>query len=81
MLVPGSNHLDTPHSLYVKNNLSFKINSSWKGFDLDVKSLYHSPMRNMYPTRFIDRVVRQFLDKKFSKTINEKIPENGLEIR
>ena len=40
-----------------------------------INSLCHSLMRNMYPTRFIDRVVRQFLDKKLSKTVNEKIPE------
>ena len=38
-------------------------------------------MRNMYPKRFIDRVVRQFLDKKLSKTVNEKIPKNGQETR
>ena len=60
---------------------TFKINSSWKGFDLDVKSLCHRLMRNMYPKRFIDRVVRQFLDKKLSKTVNEMIPENGQETR
>ena len=38
-------------------------------------------MRNMYPKRFIDRAVRQVLDKKLSKTVNEKIPENGQETR
>ena len=38
-------------------------------------------MRNMYPKWFIDRVVRQFLDKKLSKTVNEKIPENDQETR
>ena len=37
----------------------FKINSSWKGFDLDVKSLCQNLMRNMYPKRMIDRVVRK----------------------
>ena len=64
-------------SLYTLLDRTFKINSSWKGFDLDVKSLCHSLMRNM----FIDRVVGQFLDKKLSKTVNEKIPENGQETR
>ena len=38
-------------------------------------------MRNMYPKRFIDRLVARFLDKKPSKTVNEKIPENGQETR
>ena len=39
----------------------FKINSSWKGFDLDVKSLCQNLMRNMYPKRMIDRVGRTHL--------------------
>ena len=63
------------------NTLLDRINSSWKGFDLDVKSLCQNLMRNMYPKRMIDRVVRQFLDKKLSKTVNEKIPETNQEIR
>ena len=47
---------------------TFKINSSWAGFDIDVESLKSSLLRNLYPSRLIDKCVREFLNKKLQKT-------------
>ena len=46
----------------------FKINSSWVGFDIDVESLKSSLLRNLYPSRLIDKCVKDFLNKKLEKT-------------
>ena len=60
---------------------TFKINSSWIGFDLDVKSLCKCLFGNLYPKRFIDRVIKQFLDTKLSKTGVKTVSEECLESR
>ena len=44
----------------------YKINSSWKGFDLDVKKLSSYLLRNLYPKRLIDKYIKRFLDKKLA---------------
>ena len=59
---------------------TFKINSSWISFDVDVKALCDCLIRNLFPSRFIDKCVRQFLNKKILKEGKEVLPE-GLETR
>ena len=55
---------------------TFKITSSWKIFDLDVKALKKCLMRNLYPAPYIDRVIKNFLDKKISKVTEKDSPES-----
>ena len=56
-----------------------KINNTWKGFDCDVKTLGHYLSRNMYPGRFIDRHIKQYLESKMSVKKDSK--EKPSEIR
>ena len=42
----------------------FKINNSWVGFDLDLEGLKDCLLRNNFPEKIIDRITREFLDKK-----------------
>ena len=44
----------------------FQINNTWKRFDCDVKTLGHYLSRNLFPGRFIDRHIKQYLDCKMS---------------
>ena len=61
---------------------TFKINSTWSGFDFDVESLKSSLLRNLYPARFIDKCIRNFLNKIFEKGVQEsQKKENELETR
>ena len=50
----------------------FKINNTWFGFDLDVEGLKYCLLRNNFPERIIDRIVREFLDKKFMSSYVEE---------
>ena len=59
----------------------YKINSSWNGFDLDVKSLKSSLARNLYPTRLIDRCIRIFLNKIFVSGERDDINKKDLQTR
>ena len=59
----------------------YKINSSWNGFDLDVKSLKSSLARNLYPTRLIDRCIRTFLNKIFVSGERDDINKKDLQTR
>ena len=49
---------------------TFKINSSWISFDVDVQALCDCLVRNLFPSRFIDKCVRQFLNNN-KKNLNE----------
>ena len=39
----------------------FKINNTWKGFDLDIKRKTSTLCRNMFPLKLIERVVGKYL--------------------
>ena len=47
---------------------TYKINSSWVGFDIDIKNLSKCLLRNLFPKRIIERAIKQFLDKKLDVT-------------
>ena len=55
----------------------FKINNTWKGFDLDIKRMTSTLCRNMFPLKLIERVVGKYLlrklDKQFVREQNSKI--------
>ena len=56
---------------------TYKINSSWGGFDIDVKSLSKSLLRNLYPKRFIDKCIKTFLNKKLENKKQTNINNNN----
>ena len=43
---------------------TFKICSNWLNFDVEVKKLSKTLVRNMYPKKLIDKCLRMYLDKK-----------------
>ena len=49
---------------------TFRINSSWYSFDVDLKSLYNTLGRNLYTTWLISKIVRNYLNKQFVETEN-----------
>ena len=58
------------------NNLlqrSFTICNSYLKIDSEFQSIKTTLMRNEYPSRFIDRCIRQFLNKKFSQHFKTQI--------
>ena len=59
---------------------TYKINSSWVGFDLDIKKLSNYLSRNLFPRKNIDRAVKQFLNKKLDISKQNKECENKNEI-
>ena len=50
----------------------YKINSSWVGFDLDIKTLSKNLLRNMFPYRLIEKSIKRFLDKKLNSNQNSE---------
>ena len=42
----------------------YKINNTWKGFDIDLKRLFSTLGKNQFPSHIIDKVVRSYLDNK-----------------
>ena len=51
---------------------TFKINSSWKTFHLDLKRIKENLQRNFFPINFIDSRVKCYLDHKIGDTKNKK---------
>ena len=43
---------------------TYKINSSLTGFDLDVQNLCKCLLRNLYPKRLFDKILKRFLEQK-----------------
>ena len=56
----------------------YKINSSWKGIDLDIKKLVKYLLRNLYPKRLIDIHIKRFIDKKSAADENTKKDEKEI---
>ena len=42
----------------------------WKGFDCDLKKLCHYLSRNLFPERFIERLIKKYLNKKWAENNN-----------
>ena len=72
-------HPITKLNLFEPLDRIFKINNTWKGFDCDVKTLGHYLSRKLFPGRFIDRHIKQYLDSKMSVKKDSK--EKPSEIR
>ena len=60
---------------------TYKINSNWKCFDVDVKNLSKCLLRNLYPKRLIDKVIKTFLDKKIGKDSEIEGQKPDIDIR
>ena len=60
---------------------TFKINSDLKGFKFDVKKLSDFLLRNLFPKRLIDKMVKKFLDKKDQIDQPNTLIENEKDIR
>ena len=66
--------------VYKRTDRIYKINSSWKGFHEDIKSLSKNLLRNLYPKRLIDKIIKMYLDKNIIKNV-PTLPEVDSEIR
>ena len=51
---------------------TYKINSSWVGFDLDIKKLTTYLLRNLFPKKVIERALKQYLDQKLDSNKQKK---------
>ncbi|XP_071811646.1 uncharacterized protein [Apostichopus japonicus] len=55
----------------------YKVNNSWKGFDLDLKGLISTLGKNQFPSHLIDKVVKSYLQNKVSpKNIIDPVSHN-----
>ena len=41
---------------------TYKINNTWQGFHKDIENLIITLKRNMFPSKIIDRVIKQYLN-------------------
>ena len=41
----------------------YKINNTWKGFDSDIEEMSHTLQKNCFPSRIIDKIIKEYLDK------------------
>ena len=48
---------------------TYKINSSWVGFDIDVKELFKFLIKNLYPSVLLDKILKDFLDRKMEQNV------------
>ena len=40
----------------------YKINNTWKGFDFGIKEMPHTLQKNSFPSRMIDKIIKEYLD-------------------
>ena len=50
---------------------SFKICNSWKSFHNDIENIKSNLIKNAYPPFLIDKVIKKYLDYKFSSNQNQ----------
>ena len=50
---------------------SFKICNNWNSFHNDIKNIKSNLIKNVYPTFLIDKVIKKYLDYKFSTNENQ----------
>ena len=53
----------------------FKINNSWKGFHENVATLGNYLSRNLFPKKFVERNIKNYLSKKMTSTNLEENKE------
>ena len=56
---------------------AYKINNTWKGFDVDVKKIFNYLSRNLFPQRVIERNLKKYLDKKITGG-NKDVKDNNI---
>ena len=49
---------------------SFKICNNWKSFHNDIENIKSNLIKNAYPLFLIDKVIKKYLDYKFSSNQN-----------
>ena len=65
------NYMSFTPNLYKKSlvqtliNRTYRICSNWNKFNIDVNKLKHILQRNAFPCKFIDRIIRNYLDKTY----------------
>ena len=50
---------------------SFKICNNWNSFHIDIENITSSPIKNAYPPFLVDKVIKKYLDYKFSSNQNQ----------
>ena len=50
---------------------SFKIYSNWKSFHIDIENIKSNLIKNAYPPFLINKVIKRYLDYKFSSNQNQ----------
>ena len=76
--IPFSYKIGLVHTLLDR---TFRINSDSNGFQSDVKKLSNFLVRNLFPKRLIDKMIKRFSDKK-EKIGNSETPlENNIDMR
>ena len=50
---------------------SFKICNNWNSFHNDIENIKFNLIKNAYPPFFIDKVMKKYLDYKFSSNQNQ----------
>ena len=50
---------------------SFKICNTWNSFHNDIENIKSNLIKNVYPTFLIDKVIKKYLDYKFSSNQNQ----------
>ena len=50
---------------------SFKICNNWNSFNKDIENMKSSLIKNAYPPFLIDKVIKKYLDHKFSSNQNQ----------
>ena len=56
----------------------YKINNTWKRFDFSIKEMPHTLQKNCFPSRMIDKIIKEYLDNNIDgekKTHTEKKDE------
>ena len=52
-------------------NRSFKIYNNWNSFHNDIENIKSNLIKNAYPPFLIDKVIKKYLDYKFSSNQNQ----------
>ena len=58
---------------------TYKINSSWVGFHLDITKLTSYLLRNIFPRKIISRAVKRFLDEKLDISKQNQNIQNNIQ--
>ena len=55
----------------MSDNRSFKICNNWNSFHNDIEDIKSNLIKNAYPPFLIDKVIKKYLDYKFSSNQNQ----------